>query len=73
MSVVAYKGIVERGQIRLKADVRLPEKTRVYVIVPDIRPDSQAKRGARMYSPRLAHPEQAVDFELKVIEEPCTD
>ncbi len=69
MSVVTYEGIVERGQIRLKADVRLPEKTQVYVIVPAIRPDSQTKRGARIFSPRLAHPEQAADFELEVIEE----
>ena len=65
MGVVTLEGVVEQGQIRLKDDIRLPEKTKVYVIVPDI----QIKRGARIFSPRLAHPEQAVDFEMEVIEE----
>jgi hypothetical protein len=65
MGIVTLEGVVEKGQIRLKGDIRLPEKTKVYVIVPDI----QIKRGARIFSPRLAHPEQAVDFEMEVIEE----
>ena len=66
MSIATYEGVVEHGQIRLRAGVRLPEKTEVYVIVPDV----QIKRGARIYSPRLAQPEQLADFELEVIEEP---
>jgi hypothetical protein len=65
MGIVTYEGVVEHGQIRLKADVRLPEKTKVYVVVPDI----QVERSARIFSPRLAHPEQAADFKLEVIEE----
>jgi hypothetical protein len=36
MSVVTFEGIVDDGQIRLKTNIRLPEKTRVYVVVPDI-------------------------------------
>jgi len=64
MGIVAFEGVVEHGQIRLKAGVRLPEKTEVYVIVPDV----QIKRDARIFSPRLVHPEQVADFELEVIE-----
>ena len=65
MGIVTLEGVVEQGQIRLKDDIRLPEKTKVYVIVPDI----QIKRGARIFSPRLARPDQAVDFEMEVLEE----
>jgi len=65
MGVVTLEGIVEHGQIRLKTDVRLPEKTKVYVVVPDI----QIERRAHVFSPRLTHPEQAADFEMQVIEE----
>ena len=61
MGVVTLEGIVEHGQIRLKTSIRLPENTKVYVVVPDI----QVERHARVFSPRLAHPEQAVDFEMK--------
>ena len=64
MGIVTLEGVVEHGQIRLRDDIRLPDKTKVYVIVPDI----QIKRGAHIVSPRLAHPEQAVDFEMEVIE-----
>jgi hypothetical protein len=65
MKVTTFEGIIENGQIRLPANVRLPEKTKVYVVVPDIETLSIAYVG----SPRLAHPEQARDFEKQVIEE----
>jgi hypothetical protein len=64
MKVTTFEGIVEHGQIRLKENVRLPEKTKVYVVVPDFEP----KPVAYIASPRLAHPEQAVDFQKEVIE-----
>ncbi len=70
MDVATFEGIVEQGQIRLKVGVHLPEKTKVYVIVPNLQFDFQTARGARISSPRLAHPEQAVDFEMQVIEGP---
>jgi hypothetical protein len=66
MQVTAFEGIVENGQIRLKTDIRLPEKTQVYVIIPALR----ARQVAHVFSPRLAHPEQAADFEKEVVEEP---
>ena len=65
MSVVTLEGIVEHGQIKLGANVRLPEKTKVYIVVPDI----QVDRTARIVTPRLAHPEQAVDFKMEIVEE----
>ena len=46
-------------------DVRLPDKTKVYVIIPGI----QIERVAHVFTPRLAHPEQAADFELEIVEE----
>ncbi len=66
MGIATFEGVVvEHGQIQLKNAVRLSEKTKVYVIVPDV----QISQTARVFSPRLAHPEQIVDFELEVIEE----
>ena len=38
MSIATYKGTVKNGQITLSIDVKLPEKTEVYVIVPDEKP-----------------------------------
>lgn len=69
MSIATFEGVVEQGQIRLKSGVQLPEKTRVFVIVPDI----QIERSVRVHSPRLAHPEQAVDFELEIVEGSSSD
>ncbi len=65
MSVLTYEGIVEQGQIRLNAGVRLPEKTKVYVVIPEM----QEPQPAFIYSPRLAHREQALDFRMEVIGE----
>ena len=36
MSITTYEGVVEKGKIRLKSDVKLPENVRVYVIVPEV-------------------------------------
>jgi len=35
MSVTTFQGIVDNGQVRLAADVHLPENAKVYVVVPD--------------------------------------
>lgn len=64
MSVLTLEGTVENGQIRLTGDVHLPEKTRVLIVVPGM----HLLKEARLYSPRLVHPEQAADFKLQVIE-----
>jgi len=65
MGVRTFEGIVEQGQIRLPATVRLPEKAKVYVVVPDV----EVRTIAYIGSPRLVHPEQAADFKKEVIEE----
>jgi hypothetical protein len=66
MSVSTFEGIIENGQIRLPAAIRLPERTKVYVVIPDVEIETVAYIG----SPRLVHPEQAVDFKKEVLEEP---
>jgi len=37
MTITTYEGVVEKGKIRLKTGVRLPDNTKVYVVVPDTR------------------------------------
>lgn len=64
MSIKAFEAIVEKGQIKLPANIKLPEKAKVYVLVPD----EEVVKVAHIYSPRLAKPEQAVDFIKEVIE-----
>jgi len=56
------EGIVEGGQITLNDSVYLPEKTKVCMVVPDI----QVDRETRIITPRLAHLEQAEDFNLVI-------
>jgi len=64
MTVTTYEGVVEKGKIRLKSGVKLPENVKVYVIVPDLQ--SQKKKTARVLTPRLTHRKQASDFKMKV-------
>ncbi len=64
MAVTTYEGVVEKGKIRLKAGVRLPENAKVYVIVPEAQ--AQKKKIARVLTPRLVHRKQASDFKMKV-------
>jgi hypothetical protein len=35
MPIATFQGTVEKGQVKLAADIRLPEKAKVYVVVPD--------------------------------------
>jgi hypothetical protein len=64
MTVTTYEGIVEKGKIRLKAGVKLPENAKVYVIVADLKLDE--KKAIRMLTPRLVNREQAADFKMQV-------
>jgi hypothetical protein len=65
MSIATFEGVVEQGQIRLKNNVRLPENTRVFVVVPEV----QVEKVARIVSPRRAHREDATDFEMEITRE----
>ena len=44
MPVTTFQGTVENGQVRLADDVRLPEKAKVYVVVPDFESDAGGKK-----------------------------
>ena len=63
MNVATFEGVVENGRIMLPENVHVPDQTRVYVVIPGVGRPS----GTRWMSPRLAHPEQAQDFEKTVI------
>jgi hypothetical protein len=65
MKVATFEGIVEEGSVRLPEEVKLPENTKVYIVVPTV----EAQPVAHLRSPRLVLPEQAIDFKLEVIEE----
>jgi hypothetical protein len=69
MTIATFEGIVEHGQIHLKTLVRLPEKSKVYVVVPGL----QVEQTVHIASPRLAHPEQIEDFEMTIIEDESRD
>ena len=60
----ALEGIVERGQIRLKGNVRLPERTEVLVLVLD----QDVGGRARAVTPHLVERNQAADFRLEMVE-----
>jgi len=63
--LATYEGVVENGQVRLPPNTSIPEKTRVYVLVPD----AETQPAPHVASPRLVHPEQAKDFEMQVDED----
>lgn len=78
MSFATYQGIVENNQIHLPEGVVLPEQATVYVVVPEsvpeppdvvLEPRRSSQPPPRIRSPRLAHPEQAVDFVKEVYPE----
>ena len=65
MKVTSFEATVENGVIKLPEHVQLPEKTRVYVVIPGV----DVQPAYYVGSPRLVHPEQAADFVKEVIEE----
>jgi hypothetical protein len=66
MNVATFEGIIENGQVVLPPHVSLPEKAKVYVVVPDV----EVKPVFHIRSPRLAHREQVADFEKTVVVRP---
>lgn len=62
MSVLVLEGVVEGGQIRL-LEGELPEKTRVFVVVP-----GEVQPTPPVWSPRLADPREANQFVMEVTE-----
>ncbi len=64
--VATYEATVEDGQIRLSEPVRLPERAKVFVVVPGV----EGVPRFHMASPQLVRPELAADFVKEVTEEP---
>ncbi len=65
MADLILEGIVENGQTRLPDEVTLPEHIKAYEVIPAI----QSARISHIYSPRLAHREQAAGFFVKEVYE----
>jgi hypothetical protein len=65
MNVLALEAVVDHGSIRLPPDVKLPDRTKVYVIVPA----NLTQKKARLLSPRLTIPAQYPDFVMEISEE----
>lgn len=61
-NVTMLEGTVENGQIKLAESITLPERTKVYVVIPGL----NTMPVVRIASPRLANPEQASDFVMHV-------
>lgn len=66
MSVSTVEGYVENGQIRVAAGVSLPEKAKVYIVIPDV---ADVSRPGHIYSPRLANRQQAEHFRMEIVQE----
>ena len=70
MAVLTLEGMVdENGHIQLRDQVLLPNKTKVYVVIPDLESELVIKERIHIYSPRLANPEESHLFQMEVIEE----
>jgi hypothetical protein len=67
MTITTYEGIVEKGKIRLKKGIKLPENAKVYIIVPDLKADK--KKPIQLLSPRLVNRKDAPRFKMIVTEE----
>ncbi len=65
MNLIAFEGVVNNEQIKLPPNVQLPDKAKVFIVVPD----TTLKPVAHIFSPRLANPAQAKDFMMEVTEE----
>jgi hypothetical protein len=64
VATFTFEGKVENGQIRLPDDVRLPENTKVYVVLSE----SGNAKHVRVHSPRLKYPAQSADFAKQIVE-----
>ncbi|MCM3870038.1 MAG: hypothetical protein ND895_05005 [Pyrinomonadaceae bacterium] len=63
--LATYEGIIENGRVRLASNVGIPEKTRVYVLVPD----TENLSAPYVAGPHLADRTQVKDFEKRIIED----
>jgi hypothetical protein len=74
MSVLTLEGVVEAGKIRLLSDEQLPEKTMVYVVIPDYKPTITSYSVTlpdhpRLLSPHLVRKEDTPHFAVEMRED----
>jgi hypothetical protein len=65
MNVTTVEGTVEKGQIRLPANVHLPDNAKVYTVIPDL----VVTPTVHVSSPRFVRAGDAAAFEKQVIQE----
>lgn len=63
IGILTIEGVVDNRQIKLTSDVRLPEHTKVLVVVPD----TVIEQSAHLYSPRLKNQNEEADFRTESI------
>lgn len=44
MQVTTFEATIENGQVRFEGEVSLPEKTKVYVVVPEFEQSANGKK-----------------------------
>ena len=64
MNLIAFEGVVNNGQIKLPPNVQLPDNAKVFVIVPEIKPQPVV----HIFSPHLANLSRSSDFVMEVSE-----
>jgi hypothetical protein len=70
MAFVTYEGILENGKVHFSEDVVLPEKAKVYVMIPEaIVEVEKPPHVVHLRSPRLKDRAMAALFELEVVKE----
>ncbi|MFY9226532.1 MAG: antitoxin AF2212-like protein [Blastocatellia bacterium] len=65
MKLATYEAVVENGQIKLLENIELPEKAKVYVIIPE----EKVLETVYIRSPRLVDKSKLADFHKEMIEE----
>lgn len=66
MQITAIEGIIKNGQIVPSEDIKLPEMTTVYIVIP------KSKSIPKIMSPRLPNKEDAKRF-VKIVEDDVDD
>lgn len=66
MNSTSFEAIVVNGQIQLPVGIVLPENIRIVVTISEVTNEPLA----RVASPRLVDPTQAIDFAMQIVEPP---
>ena len=73
MATAIYDGVVRDGRVTLASGATLPDRARVYVVVPDpapAMPDAESPEPRRVHipGPRLARPEDGARLAKTVLD-----